>query len=229
MAPRAPSAIVCDMKLREFENDEYYHIYNRGTDGRKIFDERYDVERFLLSMRLFNTVESPGSIYEMSFKDPEPYRGELVDYIAYCLNPNHFHILLKQKVDNGISILMNRLGGYTTYYNLRHKRKGTLFQGRFKAKSVDDNDYLLHLSAYVNLNARVHQLGALGAKLSQSSYGEYLNAPGSPKAGICVTDIILDQFKNSKEYEKFCEESLELMLSQKEEARELKNLAIDDL
>ena len=216
------------MNLRDFENGQYYHVYNRGTDGRKIFDEKFDVDRFLLSMKLFNTKDSPGSVYEQSFNQDQPYRAELVEFIAYCLNPNHFHFLVQQKRANGISLFMQRLGGYVTYYNLRHKRKGGLFQGKFKAKLIDDNDYLLHLSAYINLNARVHQLGAPSAKLSQSSLKEYSDVTFPKNRKLCRTDIILDQFSNRKEYESFCEDSLELMLSTKEEAKELKQLTLED-
>ncbi len=216
------------MNLREFESGEYYHVYNRGVDGRKIFDEKYDVARFFLSMKLFNTIDSPGSVYEQSFNKNKPYKAELVEFIAYCLNPNHFHFLLKQKRDGGISLFMQRMGGYVTYYNLRHKRKGALFQGVFKAKLIDDNDYLLHTSAYVNLNDRVHQLGAVSAKLVKSSWKEYFDRRLPTSERICKTDIITDQFSSVKEYENFCEESLELMLSTKEETKELKKLALED-
>ena len=216
------------MNLREFENGEYYHIYNRGNDGRALFNERYDLDRFLLSMKLFNTKDSPGSVYEQSFNEDKTYRAELVEFIAYCLNPNHFHFLVQQKREGGISLFMQRLGGYVTYYNLRYKRKGGLLQGKFKAKLVDDNDYLLHLSAYVNLNARVHKLGAPSAKLSQSSWKEYVDPKFLKRNRLCKPDIILNQFASIKEYENFCEESLELMLNAKEEAKELKQLALED-
>ena len=144
-------------------NDEYYHIYNRGVDKRAIVMDIYDSERFVQSMIDFNSTETIGSVYEYSFVK-EKYENKddtLVEIIAYCLNPNHFHLLLKQVVDNGISKYMHRLStGYTNYFNLRYKRSGSLFQGKYKFKHIEDNDYLLHLSAYVNLNYKVHQLGS---------------------------------------------------------------------
>jgi len=212
-----------------FENDEYYHVYNRGTDGREIVTEYYDVLRFLQSLKSFNSRKPIGSIYEKSFSDEaeldEP--EALVDVVAYCLNPNHFHLLLRQNIDKGISTFLHRIGGYTMYFNEKYKRKGSLFQGRFKAKHIESNDYLLHVSAYVNLNQRVHELGGSTSKLSKSSLEEYIGKVAK-KLQICKTDIILDQFKNQKEYLDFCEDSLELMLEAKEEQKELRSLLIEE-
>ena len=143
---------------------EHYHIFNRGVDKRIIFSDRYDIHRFFQSMIEFNTVDPIGSLYENSFLQlggETPKFGEkLVNIIAYCLNPNHFHLILEQLKDGGISEFMKRLaGGYTGYFNQKNDRSGSLFQGVFKDVHIDSNEYLLHASAYVNLNDRVHQLG----------------------------------------------------------------------
>ena len=91
-----------------------------------------------------------------------------------------------------------------------------MFQGSFKSVLADKNEYLLHLSAYVNLNNCVHhQLGGLTAKLSRSSWDEYLNNKKS--FSLCAKDIILSQFKNSEEYRSFAESSLEEILRRREE------------
>ena len=112
------------------------------------------------------------------------------------------------------------------YFNEKNKRKGSLFQGVFKAKHIDDNDYLLHTSAYINLNARVHKLGGETSKLSESSWSEYTKAKVNSK--ICNTEIILDQFKSKKEYADFCEDSLGLMWQAKNEAYELKAVILEE-
>ena len=79
-------------------------------------------------------------------------------------------------MEESVSLFMKRLGGgYTWYFNNRHKRNGSLFQGSFKSILADKNEYLLHLSAYVNLNNRIHQRGGLTATLVRSSWDEYLN------------------------------------------------------
>ncbi len=91
--------------------------------------------------------------------------GKLVDFIAYCINPNHYHFILRQLVDGGLSRFMQKFGGgYTQYYNKKNQRSGVLFQGTFKSIHINSNEYLLYLSAYVNLNNKVHQLSNQVAK-----------------------------------------------------------------
>lgn len=202
------------MRKVPFVEDEYYHIYNRGVDKRPIFEDREDLERFVQSIKEFNSVEPIGSIFENSF-NKEKAPDKLVEIVCYCLNPNHFHFILRPIVENGISEFMKRLGGYTWYFNNRHKRKGALFQGVFKSSHINSNGYLLHVSAYVNLNNRFKGSPHL---LSKSSWDEYL---GKVSDGICNSDIILGQFKSPKEYEKFANSSLQDILKRKELEKEL--------
>jgi len=202
------------MRKVPFVEDEYYHIYNRGVDKRSIFKDRKDLERFFQSIKEFNSVKPIGSIFENSFnkeKTPE----KLVEIVCYCLNPNHFHFVLRQLVENGISEFMKRLGGYTWYFNNRHKRNGALFQGKFKSSHINSNEYLLHVSAYVNLNNRFKGKSHL---LSKSSWDEYV---GEENDYICNSDIVLGQFKTPKAYKKFALSSLEGILERKELEKEL--------
>jgi putative transposase len=211
-----------------FVTGEYYHIYNRGVDHRNITLDERDSDRFVLSLGSFNTDRPIGSIYEQSLrKEAEMIQGNpLVEVVCYCLNPNHYHMIVKQAVDRGISIYMRALfAGYSYYFNNRHKRSGTLFQGPFKAKHIADNDYLLHLSCYVNLNDRVHQLGPPGTKLVRSSWNDYT----SGKSGLCKIDLILDQFKSKAggSYENYATETLPQMLDKRPEYEELKQLLLE--
>jgi len=215
--------------IREFANEEYYHVYNRGADKRDIFLDEYDLKRFIQAMQEFNTTEPTGGIYLNSFPKNNlqlrPLGSKLVEIIAYCLNPNHFHILLKQSSDNGISLFMSKLGGYSKYFNLKNKRTGTLFQGTFKAKHISDNEYLLNLSAYINLNDTIHQLGPLGSKLvERSSWAEYIN-PG--KKELCTKDIILKQFQNPNDYRKFAESVASEFIQHKKDIKDADNLTIE--
>lgn len=205
----------------QFINDKYYHIYNRGVDKRIIFQDIDDLVRFFQSMQEFNTVEPIGSIYENRFRKiklghPVSKREKLIDFICYCLNPNHYHFVLQQLTNRGIEKFMHRVGmGYAKYFNQKYKRGGSLFQGRYRAIHIDSNEYLLHLSTYVNLNDRVHDLSKFGhpvSKYRKSSWQEYL---GEQK-GICRKDIILDQFENVGEYKKFAENSLKNIRERKE-------------
>jgi len=204
------------MRKVPFVGDEYYHVYNRGVDKRPIFKDLHDLSRFFQSMELFNSVEPIGSIFELSFgKEKIRNHEKLVEIICYCLNPNHFHFILRQLVDDGISEFMKRLGGYTWYFNNRHKRNGALFQGKFKSSHINSNEYLLHVSAYVNLNNRFKGRPTM---LSKSSWDEYLE---KTKYCICSPDIVLGQFRTPKEYEAFALSTLEYIIRRKEMEKEL--------
>ena len=222
-----PSVIIYFVANRKipFITGEYYHIYNRGVDKRDIFNDNKDLSRFLKSVFLFNQNKPIGSIFEYRFGGETPKKDRLVGIVAYCLNPNHFHFILKQLRDNGISEFMKRLGGgYTTYFNLLNKRNGSLFQGVFKSSHIDSNEYLLRVSAYVNLNKDVHDLDKDSLQLTKSSWDEYLKLSNEK---ICDTDIIIDQFRNRREYEKFAKEALEDIIDNKQKEKELKYLLID--
>ncbi len=224
------------MRNISFANGEFYHVYNRGVDKRVVFSDKSDMDRFVQSMEEFNVIEPIGSIYENSFKknklgNPTSKLAEkeekLVNFIAFCVNPNHYHFLLEQLVDGGVSMFMKRLGGgYTKYFNEKNKRTGVLFQGKYKATHIDSNEYLLHVSAYVNLNDRVHQLGNPTSKLvkSQSSWGEYMR---ESKSNFCSKNIILEQFKNIKEYQRFAESSLENILERRVDLKEMEKYLLE--
>ena len=214
------------MKRGKFEDGNFYHIYNRGTDKRNVFVDREDFERFLESMQLFNTLEPIGGVYakfllernNLKQRARRPTSSEkLVKIICYCLNPNHFHLILEQLTEGGVSEFMKRLGGYTKYFNYKYKRSGVLFQGKFKSVLIDSNEYLLHASVYVNLNNQVHQLKQ---KEFLSSWVEYITPA---VAGLCSRDIIIDQFHDREEYKKFAQDSLRDILERKELARELES------
>lgn len=215
------------MRKFKFTNGEYYHVYNRGVDKREIFLDQYDFERFLQGMNEFNSVRPIGSIFENSFRKDSLSNpiAKLVDIASYCLNPNHFHMILRQRVDGGISEFMRRIGtGFTQRFNFRYKRNGVLFQGKFKAKHVDSNEYLLHLSAYVNLNNEVHKIK--NDKKFRSSWNEY-SLFGKHKNIICTPKIILDQFTNFNDYKVFATSSLCDILERKQLFKEMKELWLD--
>lgn len=213
------------MRKIKFTNGEFYHIYNRGVDKRIVFADEYDFSRFLQSMDEFNSVKPIGSIFENSFpKNQLSNRvAKLVDIVCYCLNPNHYHLILRQRIDNGISNFMRKLGtGFTQHFNFKHKRNGVLFQGEFKAKHIDSNDYLLHLSAYINLNNRVHKI--IGSHKFKSSWIEYV----FDEKGICsYKNIILKQFDNKQEYASFAESSLQDTLKRKNLFKEMESLLME--
>lgn len=175
------------MRKHSFITGSYFHIYNRGVDKRDIFMDEKDVERFLLCIKLFSYKDPVGSL-ELALREQEPFvdvqrlqipadRKRLVSIIEYCLNPNHFHFILKQEIDGGISEFMKRLqGGYTRYFNDKNNRTGALLQGKFKSSYAEKENYFEMLFAYVMWNYKVHDISKNKLKLVRSSEEEYKTA-----------------------------------------------------
>lgn len=195
------------MRKTSFVNGEYYHIYNRGVDKRKVFLSKYDYLRFLKSLKEFNCEDPVVSLYikdrvvaakPLQSKPLQSKRNKkLVEIISYCLIPNHYHLILRQLKEGGISEFMKRVGGgYTWYFNYKNKRNGSLFQGTFKDIHVDTNDYLLYLSAYVNGNYMLHGI----------KDGNWKFSGLNDENNLCNMNVILNDFKSVNEYEKFVRE-----------------------
>ena len=140
------------------EVGEFYHVYNRGVEKRIIFKHTSDYERFLALLYLANSdqplhikdFKRQSSLQNVFQKD----RGKpLVSIGAYCMMPNHFHLLLTPLVDGGISKFMLKLQtGYSMYFNKKNDRVGALFQGIFKSQHINKNRYLMHIYSYIHLN-----------------------------------------------------------------------------
>jgi REP element-mobilizing transposase RayT len=139
--------------------DEYYHVYNRGVDRRRIFLNENDYQRFMALLYLcngtkpvdFREIAREGRTFAGIF---ERDMGERIVAIgAWCLMPNHFHLLCKETEENGIVTFMQRLStAYAMYFNIRHERSGSLFESNFKTSHIDSDEYLRYLFAYLYLN-----------------------------------------------------------------------------
>jgi putative transposase len=156
-------------KKPEFANGEIYHVFNRGVDKRVVFEEDGDYFRFISSLYEFNNkdkVKMQARILErMAAKriytfpkgidEKKKVREKIVEVVAFCLMPNHYHLILRQTANNGISIFMQKIGsGYTNYFNQKYDRVGggSLFQGKFKAVHAAENGQFLNLVTYVFTN-----------------------------------------------------------------------------
>lgn len=226
------------MRKTEFTEGEYYHIYNRGVDKRAIFGDKNDLDRFLKGMMEFNTVDPIGSLYAHSFKKSKKVRKnqlrsstpKLVEFVCYCLNPNHFHFLIRQETGRGVEQFIHRLStGYTNYFNHRYKRSGSLFQGRYKSIHVSSNEYLLYLSAYINLNDRAHSFNkkTLATVQPKSSYNYFTSLRRDIREHICDTSIILDQFPKPIDYMRYAEEVLSIIKENKEKRKEIESILLE--
>jgi len=162
-----------------FTNGEYYHVFNRGVDKRDIFNTKAQQYFFFRRLFLLNSTNTSKLIANQRSKRKDKEiiaNGErLVSIVAYCLLPNHFHLLLRQNVDNGISQFMQRLGtSYTKFFNQEENRSGSLFQGKFKAMHLSGDFVLPALSAYVNLNFKHHKIDPKN-QLVKTSLFEYFD------------------------------------------------------
>ncbi len=205
------------MRKQPIITGEYYHIYNRGVDKRDIFNDKKDVDRFIESISDFNQMEGVGSIRDfrnsqlkseskaLFSKDP------LVAIVALCLNPNHFHFLLKQLVDGGIAKFMQKLqGGYTYYFNVKNERSGSLFQGPFKSHHLNNEGYFNKILGYANKNYGVHDIPKNKMHLIFASDCEYENnnfKVVSKEEGGRILEI----FGGSKNFKKHCDEIISII------------------
>ena len=138
-----------------FVPGEYYHIYNRGNSKQKIFLSKKDYERFVALLYGINTNES---FNFFNFKKGngiflKEVKNQLVSIGAYCLMPNHFHILITPLSEKGLSKFMQKLStAYSMYFNETYKRTGGLFEGKFKSVHVENDNQLKYLFSYIHLN-----------------------------------------------------------------------------
>lgn len=201
-------------RLIPLVSGEYYHIYNRGINKQPIFLEIRDYKRALQLVE-FYSFAGPQFKYSkflrLSTDERErvlnKLRSEnkkLVKIICYTFMPNHFHFLLKQVKDGGISKFVgNFQNSYTRYFNVKHNKIGPLLQGQFKSVHIEDNTQLLHLTRYIHLNPFtsyvVKEISGL-VNYPWSSYSEYV---GESTNNVCNKEIILSQFTDQKNYQSF--------------------------
>jgi len=222
------------MRKFNFQNGQFYHIFNRGVDKRVIFNSSEDYIRFLQGMKAFNDEQPVGSLWLVNKRKEKlvsalvPHQvGEglkrspkpLTDIICYSLLPNHFHLILQQKKDAGVSNFLQRLGsGYTSYFNQKNERSGSLFQGTYKAVQVESDEQLLYLSSYINGNPEIHKI-AKADKYNWSSYSDYL---GLTNYGLCSKKGILKEYKTTEDYREYTAEVIKESGARKEELKKIK-------
>src|SRR3989339_1446436 len=210
-----------------FVTGEYYHLYNRGVDKRIIFKNLRDYERFMMllyvansnserSLRLDNLINHSHKSFEeiMVLERGQP----IVSIGAWSLMTNHFHIVVRQEVDGGITKFMRKLGtGYSMFFNIKYQRKGALFGGLFKSKliGIDDN-YMKQLFRYLHLNPLdiefsdwenvIDKLSIDMKKFIESyKYSSYLDYAGTDRVekNIINPENFPDYFQNSKSFREF--------------------------
>lgn len=174
-------------RKKEFYQGGYYHIYNRGANRDLIF---FNDENYSYCLRLMSKYKDK---YNLSL-------------IAYCLMPNHYHFIIRQNSDNGISEFMRDVfNTYAQAVNRQQKRKGTLFQGRFKHIHIEKNEHILHLCRYIHLNPVKAGLVDFPEEWRFSDYSDWIG-----ERDDTLTDIsfMLGNFGSSRNYREFVMEYL---------------------
>jgi len=220
------------MRKVQFIKNHFYHIFNRGVEKRKIFLNDSDRWRFLQGLFLFNDKETSANllwqlerdrgavnfrVLKEFFATQNKPRHPLVRIIADCLMPNHYHLLLEELVDGGISRFMHKLGtGYTQYFNKKYNRVGSLLQGPFKAVMVDDEMYLKYLLVYINvvnpgglceakLSTKIEEIMRFADNFPWSTHQEYI---GKRNSIIIDKGLLGKIFPNTEAYQEFTKEAL---------------------
>jgi putative transposase len=147
------------MSIRKipFVSGEYYHLYNRGNSKQQIFHDKEDYRRFVTLLYTCNSTVNFKMFLIQESPTQDAYswdRGKSIVYIgAYCLMSNHFHILITENEDGGISKFMQKLTtAYVMYYNNKYNRTGSLFEGKFKSEHLGSDRYLKYIFSYIHLN-----------------------------------------------------------------------------
>jgi putative transposase len=195
-------------------NGFYYHIFNRSVERRTIFISIRDYKRALQILNYYRFPDLPVkySVFEKFGVDKrkeflenlEEKNNTKVDIIAYCVMPNHYHLILKQNKDGGISKFIGDFqNSYAKYFNIKYKREGVLFGSNFKSVLIENERQLLHLSRYIHLNP--YSSGYLSSldKLINYSWSSFSHYLGESQKGMLQNSIVISQFKSRDSYKEF--------------------------
>jgi len=187
---------------RDFRENSYYHIFNRGVEARSIFQDDQDYKAFLFYLYIYTTpLEEVKAEYpKLPMRLQSKNLSSEVKLLGYCLMPNHFHLLLQQKSKDAVAKLMKQsINGYTIYFNQRNKRIGALMQGRYKAAPIDTTELLTQMWRFIHLNPVIAGLNENLKDYEWSSYGFFV---GKSKELKCASDLA-KQFPSLEEIQKF--------------------------
>lgn len=194
--------------------NEIYHVFNRSVAKQPIFLSPKDYLRAIEVIRFYSYQNTPMS-FSRYMKTPKAERIEimeklqrsqelLIEIYTYCLMPNHFHFLLKQKEENGIKIFISNLqNSWAKYFNTKNRRSGALFQSMFKAVRIEDDEQFIHVARYIHLNPTTSYIIKNPTSLENylwSSFPEYMIKKGF---NITNKEQLMSYFKSSKDLKKF--------------------------
>jgi putative transposase len=186
-----------------FLNGKFYHCLNLGIDKRLVFMDKKDLDRFSDLLNFYRFKNPPS---RFSFRKREAYQKNGnsstpdVEVIVYLMMPDHFHLILKQLSNGGLSTFLSKVSNsYTKYFNAKYKRSGPLFKGTFKSAPVEQAD-LLTLASIIHMEPVKKGIVSNIGNFPFSSHQEY---QGLNKEGFCNTEEIMKNFSNTADYQNF--------------------------
>lgn len=218
------------MKQRLIASGNCYHIFNRSIAKYIIFNDEEDFLRFLEILKLYRFIDFNYKYSDFIalehghqrriIEDLKKTSPVLVNIVSYCLMPTHFHLILKQITDNGISNYMSKVANcYSKYFNAKHGRRGPLWERRFSDVLIKDDNQLLHATRYLHLNPTSAGLVKRPEDWAYSSYNEFILKTENK---ICDFDELLDI--KPKNYQKFVEDQI----GYQKELSKIKSLLLDN-
>lgn len=198
-----------------FRNGSVYHIFNKTIDHKTIFESPHYCDIFLNIIRYYISSKAQMSYSHVRIlkKNQQDAIMKAVSFkkyfktqiLAYCLMPNHFHLLLKQKVDFGVqTFIKNTINSFTRYFNIQNNRVGPLFLPRFKAKLMNTDEQLMHVSRYIHLNPYSSGLIKDTHKIIDYPYSTFRHYVLSSKDKLVENEFVLRLFNSKRDrYEKF--------------------------
>ena len=195
-------AVPSKNTIKQYVENGYYHVYNRGVEKRDIFLDDQDYRVFLRLLKFYLSPSGSDKHPLTSLSEFAPVRvrpladlHQEIELHCFCLMPNHFHLLIKQISQFGMpNLLRCLLTTYSMYFNRRYNRVGHLFQGTYKAAMILEETYLLHLSRYIHLNP-MEMTGSHLVSYPYSSYQYYL---GKKRARWLNTEFLLSFLGEAK-------------------------------
>ncbi|MFZ1248707.1 MAG: transposase [Candidatus Saccharimonadales bacterium] len=185
--------------VREYEEESFYHVYNRGVEKRIIFVDDQDYTVFLGLLKKYLVGDKTDA--NKNNRHATQTLGAELELLAYCLMPNHFHLLFYQYSADAIEKLMRRvMTGYVMYFNNRYNRVGSLFQGPYKASKISTDAYLYHISRYIHLNPDAYTVWP---------YSSYKNYEGSKVCAWVKPDKVIGLFESRQAYLGFVTEYID--------------------
>lgn len=205
---------------KEYGAGGHYHVYNRGVNKCPIFLDEQDFKVFLGYMKLYleppnlqgQALQDENGRTIPPSKEPKNYMGK-IELLAYCLMPNHFHLLIKQNTDRGIAEFMQSLiQRYVMYFNKKYQRVGGLFQSRYKTVLIEDENQFVYITKYIHRNPiDILPAGPGPAGLETYKYSSYGNYLGLFRQRWVRPEQVLSYFSNMRgtnTYQSFVEDAV---------------------